>query len=345
MSYKHTQFWNVDKLEAEETSSPAITEAGLCISEGETVAFPTETVYGLGADATNDNAVDKIFKAKGRPGDNPLIVHIGNVEQWGDLASVIPEMAQTLADSFWPGPLTLIVPKKQTVSEKVTAGLSSVAVRMPDHAVARALINAAGVPVAAPSANRSGRPSPTKAEHVLYDLDGRIAGIIDGGDAGFGLESTVVDCTGEKAVILRPGGITREQIETVLGTINVLETGKTSDSEAPKAPGMKYRHYAPSSPLFLVDNEMEEVIAKERLAGKKIGVLAVDEHKTKWEPLVDLFIPLGSVDNLSDIAAHLYHHLRLADESKVDVILCETFSKSGVGSAIMNRLEKAASSS
>ncbi|RSL28932.1 threonylcarbamoyl-AMP synthase [Salibacterium salarium] len=345
MSYKHTVLWNVDNLKEGESASPAIIEAGLCINRGEAVAFPTETVYGLGADAANDKAVDEIFAAKGRPGDNPLIVHIGKLEQWQDLASYVPDMAQKLATSFWPGPLTLVVPKKQTVSEKVTAGLSSVAVRMPDHAVARALINAAGVPVAAPSANRSGRPSPTKAEHVQYDLDGRIAGILNGGDAGYGLESTVVDCTGEKAVILRPGGITKEQIESVLGVNQVQQTSTIREEEAPKAPGMKYRHYAPSSPLVLVDDHMENYIEKERQAGKKVGVLAVEENKNTFQPLAHLFISLGSVENLEDIAAHLYHNLRIADQSDVDIILCETFLKRGIGTAIMNRLEKAASGS
>ncbi|MGY4688406.1 L-threonylcarbamoyladenylate synthase [Salibacterium sp. K-3] len=345
MSYKQTKVWYVDKWDGEEPSPPEIEEAGLCIRQGETVAFPTETVYGLGADASRDEAVDKIFEAKGRPGDNPLIVHIGSRAQWQDLAYRIPDMAEKLADAFWPGPLTLIVPKSNAVSEKVTAGLSTVAVRMPQHHVARTLINRAGVPVAAPSANRSGRPSPTKAEHVWHDLDGRIAGIVQGGEAGYGLESTVVDCTGNKAVILRPGGITRDELAGVLGSENVASPAASVKEEAPKAPGMKYRHYAPSSPLVLVDESVHEAVQKARQDGRTVGVMAVDEHRGKLEKDCDVFIPLGSRDDLQAVAAHLYDNLRRADQSGVDVIFCETFPADGIGEAVMNRLEKAASGS
>ncbi|MFD2707064.1 L-threonylcarbamoyladenylate synthase [Salibacterium lacus] len=345
VSYKQTRVWNVDNWDEEEPSPPEIEEAGLCISRGEAVAFPTETVYGLGADARSDEAVEQIFAAKGRPGDNPLIVHIGERSQWQGLASVIPDMAEKLADAFWPGPLTLIVPKNNAVSEKVTAGLSTVAVRMPEHPVARALINKAGIPVAAPSANQSGRPSPTKAEHVTYDLDGKIAGIVQGGEAGYGLESTVVDCTGEKAVVLRPGGITREQLTSVLGEENVAETAALLQEDAPRAPGMKYRHYAPSAPLVLVEGSINEAAKQARGEGKTVGIMAVDEHRLELQAYADVFISLGSKDELSDIAARLYDNLRLADQSSVDVIFCETFPKKGIGEAVMNRLEKAASAS
>lgn len=345
MNYKQTRMWDVDNWDGKEPSPPEIEEAGLCISRGEAVAFPTETVYGLGADARSDAAVEQIFAAKGRPGDNPLIVHIGERSQWQHLTSSVPDMAEQLADAFWPGPLTLIVPKNNAVSEKVTAGLSTVAVRMPEHPVARALINKAGVPVAAPSANRSGRPSPTKAEHVTYDLDGKIAGIVKGGGAGYGLESTVVDCTGEKAVVLRPGGITREQLTRVLGEENVAESAGLPQEEAPKAPGMKYRHYAPSSPLVLVEGSMHEAVKEAQREGKTVGIMAVDEHHADLQKYADVFIALGSKDELSDIAARLYDNLRLADQSRVDVIFCETFPKKGIGEAVMNRLEKAASAS
>ncbi|SFQ01843.1 L-threonylcarbamoyladenylate synthase [Salibacterium halotolerans] len=345
MSYKHTKIWNVDNWDGKEPLPPELEEAGLCISRGEAVAFPTETVYGLGADARRDTAVEQIFAAKGRPGDNPLIVHIGDRSQWHPLVSSIPDMAEKLADAFWPGPLTLIVPKSDAVSEKVTAGLDSLAVRMPEHPVARALINEAGVPVAAPSANRSGRPSPTKAEHVTYDLDGQIAGIVQGGDAGYGLESTVVDCTGEKAVILRPGGITREQLTDVLGAEHIVQADAAAEEDTPKAPGMKYRHYAPSSPLVLIEGGMQKAALAARREGKTVGIMAVDEHRRELEASADVFIPLGSKDKPAGIAAKLYDNLRAADQSGVDVIFCETFPKEGIGEAVMNRLEKAASAS
>ncbi|MFB4163321.1 L-threonylcarbamoyladenylate synthase [Alteribacillus sp. JSM 102045] len=351
MSYKQTTVWDVDNFEGKSFSEPGIKEAGLWIKRGEVIAFPTETVYGLGADATNDAAVEKIFEAKGRPGDNPLIVHIDDQKQLTELASSVPHLARQLADCFWPGPLTLIVPKKEAVSEKVTAGLSTVAVRMPDHPIARALIKEAEVPVAAPSANRSGRPSPTKAEHVKHDLNGRIAGIVDGGPSGYGLESTVVDCTGEKAWILRPGGITKEQLEDVLGKNQVGISGWEEENQAnittesPKAPGMKYRHYAPEAPLILLNGNKKVIlnrIKQEQNKGNKVAVLAVEEHKRDLEHAADTFVSLGSINNLEYIAAQLYDNLRQADRTEADIILCETFSTKGVGLAIMNRLEKAA---
>ncbi len=345
VSYKQTNLWNVDNWKEEQPLPPEVKEAGLCIKNGETVAFPTETVYGLGANALSDAAVDKIYQAKGRPGDNPLIVHIGKKEQWNDLCSSIPAMAETLAEAFWPGPLTLVVPRSSTVSDKVTAGLSTVGIRMPDHIVARALINTAGVPVAAPSANRSGRPSPTKAEHVHYDLNGRIAGILQGGEAGYGLESTVVDCTGGQAVILRPGGVTLEQITEVLGDDLVFQKEHSEKREAPKAPGMKYRHYAPSSPLVLMEGDMHGRLIEEKKQGSKVGVMAVEENKPAYQNEADVFISLGSRHDLREIASRLYDSLRTADQSQVDMIFCETFPETEIGAAIMNRLRKAASSS
>ncbi|WP_240376175.1 L-threonylcarbamoyladenylate synthase [Bacillus piscicola] len=347
MSYQQTEVWCVDKEDNQLTSHPDIQQAGLWIKKGEVIAFPTETVYGLGGDATNEEAVKKIFQAKGRPADNPLIVHIGERAQWHDLAADIPEMARQLADAFWPGALTLIVPKKPSVSNLVTAGLDSVAVRMPDHPVARALITAAGVPVAAPSANRSGRPSPTKAEHVRRDLDGRIAGIVDGGASGYGLESTVVDCTGDEAWILRPGGITKEEIEDILGKEKVrLPGGAPADAKVtPKAPGMKYRHYAPDAPVYLLtDNstENERQMNEAKRQGSTIAVLASEERRDEFSRCADVFLSLGSGSRLEEVSASLYDTLRRADESGVDIIFCETFSREGLGLAIMNRLEKAA---
>ncbi|SDI04466.1 translation factor SUA5 [Alteribacillus persepolensis] len=344
MSYKQTKVWNVDNLNDGYTSDPDIKEAALWIKQGEAVAFPTETVYGLGADATSDSAVEKIFKAKGRPGDNPLIVHIGSKKQLTDFVAFIPRMAEVLIKEFWPGPLTLIFPKRANVSEKVTAGLGTVAVRMPDHVVARALLKEAELPVAAPSANQSGRPSPTKAQHVYHDLHGRIAGIVDGGPSGFGLESTVVDCTGDIAWILRPGGVTKEQLESVLGEGSVrIESKKQKSHHAPKAPGMKYRHYAPDSPLVLVEDtkSLQQNLQEAKETGRKTVVMAVNEHQAMLEQDTDAFICLGSMNKLEQIAAHLYDNLRQADQWDADIIFCETFPKEGIGEAIMNRLEKA----
>ncbi|SFE61577.1 L-threonylcarbamoyladenylate synthase [Alteribacillus iranensis] len=350
MGYQQTKLWSVDNVGGVSASTPELKEAGLWIKNGEVIAFPTETVYGLGADATNEQAVENIFLAKGRPSDNPLIVHIGEMEQWEPLTASIPEMAKQLAEVFWPGPLTLIVPKSNAVSEKVTAGLSTVAVRMPAHTVARALIQAAGIPVAAPSANRSGRPSPTKAEHVIEDLEHRIAGVVDGGPSGYGLESTVVDCTGETCWILRPGGVTKEEIAHVLGENNVeiAASAHSSTDQTPRSPGMKYRHYAPDVPLYLVPGTVDEMLKKiqeEQAQKRVVAVLAVEEHREPLGGLADMFFSLGSRMNLSEVSASLYDHLRQADLSGADVILSETFPKEGLGLAIMNRLEKAATQS
>ncbi|MFC5793771.1 L-threonylcarbamoyladenylate synthase [Thalassorhabdus alkalitolerans] len=341
MDYKQTEVLVVDKwISLEEDEN--IQKAGMWISCGEVVALPTETVYGLGGNANSEEAIEKIFLAKGRPSDNPLIVHISERKQLSELVSHIPLIAEKFMNAFWPGPLTLILPKTEQVSEKVTGGLSTVAVRMPDHPVAQAVIKAAGVPVAAPSANRSGRPSPTTAEHVRHDLDGRIAGIIDGGPTGYGLESTVVDCTRDVPMILRPGGVTREELEEVAGVVEV-DPALISDNEVPRSPGLKYRHYAPDAPLTLVEGStafLQEKIKEVEEEGLKTGVITVDE--LIQEIHADHVISYGSNDDIKEVAAKLYDTLRRADKLEADVLFSVTFPKEGVGAAVMNRLEKAA---
>ena len=339
-----TKRWIVDKDVDSFEACPQITEAALWIKQNEIVAFPTETVYGLGANAFSSEAVAKIFTAKGRPSDNPLIVHIANNEQLQLLtkATEIPKVAQELIDEFWPGPLTLVLNHKGEVSRLVTAGLSTVAVRMPDHPLALALIKEVGVPVAAPSANRSGRPSPTTAEHVAEDLAGKIVGIVDGGATGVGVESTVVDCTTEVPMILRPGGISREQLEMVIGPIAV-DPALTDEGQAPKSPGVKYRHYAPNTPLVVVEVgsvRLEALVKERKRTGLKVGVLTTIENKDNYS--ADVVKVCGSRADLNTVAAKLYDTLRSFDQHDLDIIYSESFPLEGVGTAIMNRLEKAA---
>ncbi|MCP3739789.1 L-threonylcarbamoyladenylate synthase [Rossellomorea sp. BNER] len=341
MTIKH---WIVEKDVDINGSYPQVVDASQYLKDNEVVAFPTETVYGLGANATSDVAVDKIFQAKGRPSDNPLIVHISTSDQLNELVEEIPETAKRLIENFWPGPLTIIFKKKEGVfSNKVTAGLNTVAIRMPDHPIALALIAAANLPIAAPSANRSGRPSPTTAAHVIEDLQGRIVGVVDGGETGVGVESTVVDCTGDDPVILRPGGVTREQLEEIVGTVEVdpsLKEGKG----APKSPGMKYTHYAPNAPLYLVKASIETfrtLIRNKQKEGLKVGVLTTAENKEAFTE-ADVIIPCGKREDLPTVAHSLYDTLRAFNSSDVDIIFSETFPEEGVGLAIMNRLQKAA---
>ena len=335
--------WIVESDVDKNKSYPQIVDAAKILQQDEVVAFPTETVYGLGANATSDTAVEKIFKAKGRPSDNPLIVHISNKEQLEGLVEEIPSDASKLIDAYWPGPLTIIFKNKEDVfSGRVTAGLDTVGIRMPDHPVALSIIEAAGLPIAAPSANRSGKPSPTTAQHVIDDLEGRIAGVVDGGETGVGVESTVVDCTGEIPVILRPGGITKEQLEEVVGKVEVdpsLKEGKG----APKSPGMKYTHYAPDAPVYLVDGTKEDVqrlVDEKKGEGLKVGVLTTEEQMDWYQ--ADLILSAGHRDDLKTVAQHLYDTLRAFNRSNVDIIFAEMFPEEGVGLAIMNRLQKAA---
>lgn len=328
-----TKRWNV------QTNKMAISEAAALLKDGQTVAFPTETVYGLGADATSETAVSRIFEAKGRPEDNPLIAHVATKEQLSSLVSSLSPIAEKLIDAFTPGPVTFVLPSNGTCAENVTAGLSTIGVRIPDHPVANKLLKECGIPIAAPSANVSGKPSPTTADHVWADLNGKIAGLVDGGPTGVGVESTVIDCTQEIPIILRPGGITKEQLEQVVGKV-MLDPALANTSEKPKAPGMKYRHYAPEVPMWLVEGspeKMQEVINDERAQQKRVGVMASTPTSRKLE--ADRIISLGF--DIEEIAANLYDALREFKDGDIDLILCETFPKTNIGEAVMNRLQKA----
>ncbi|USG65428.1 L-threonylcarbamoyladenylate synthase [Brevibacillus ruminantium] len=346
-----TKIWIVDKNVENLKSCTQIVDAARLLHDGETVAFPTETVYGLGANALSDEAVGKIFMAKGRPSDNPLIVHIGDKEQLREVAAALPEKGAALVEAFWPGPLTLILPKTDRVASLVTAGLDTVGVRMPDHPIALELIRQAGVPVAAPSANRSGRPSPTTADHVLADLTGRIAGVIDGGATGVGVESTVLDVTVDPPLICRPGGITREQLEEVIGEVRLDPAFLQESVEAPRSPGMKYTHYAPEGEMWLVQGEeskareqMRVMLAEAKRHGRKTGVMATEESLSYWQQQkeADVVLSLGSSRELGEVAQQLYGALRQFDDEQVQFIVSPAFPRTGIGMAVMNRLEKAA---
>lgn len=325
-----------------------IRRAGEILKRGGLVAFPTETVYGLGANALDEKAAAKIYGAKGRPSDNPLIVHIADWEAIYKIAVDIPKEAKLLADAFWPGPLTMVLKKSDAVPLTTTGGLPTVAVRMPNHEIARALIRSGGGYVAAPSANTSGRPSPTKAQHVAEDMDGVIDMIIDGGDSHIGLESTIVDLTEGTPTILRPGYINQQMLEDVLGCVET-DRALTSEDEniRPKAPGMKYRHYAPKAELFIVEGEeqnvrekMNRLIEENKAAGRKAGVICTDESSSCYHG--GIVKSIGSRADEITIAQHLYSILRDFDEMDVSVIYSESFDTPQMGQAIMNRLIKAA---
>lgn len=336
------------KVNPDNPEDNIIQEAGRVLREGGLVAFPTETVYGLGANALDSAAVSRIFAAKGRPSDNPLIVHISDTGQVLDVADDITVPAQRVMEIFWPGPLTVVLPKKAGVPGEVTAGLDTVAVRMPDHEVARRIIRNAGVPIAAPSANISGKPSPTSAIHVLNDLEDKVDMIVDGGPCKVGLESTVLDLTCEPPVLLRPGGVAREQLEGVLGHVEI-DPVLINDNEniTPRSPGMKYTHYSPEADVIvvtgndkLVPSKIKEIIEEYRSQGHRIGVLASTENAGLYEGYE--VYTLGSRRELESIARNLFHGLRFLDDKKVDTILAEGYPRKGMGVAIMNRLAKAA---
>ncbi len=325
-------------METKWINSNEIEEGVRLLQAGEIIAMPTETVYGLAGDAMNDVAIRKIFEAKGRPSDNPLIVHIASIEQTNLFVDSIPPVAKRLMDAFWPGALTIILPSNGRASSLVTAGLDSIGLRMPNHPAALELIRKSGLGLAAPSANRSGRPSPTTAQHVADDLTGRIAGIVDGGPTGIGVESTVVDCTGDTVTILRPGGVTREEMEAVIGPV-ALDANLSNDEATPRSPGMKYTHYAPTAPVFLVDGtrkDLERVIEERKQAGVRIGALVFDENPTPAE----VTYSLGT--SMEVAAQRLYDALRRFDETDVDEIYVNTIEPVGVALAVYNRLHKAA---
>lgn len=325
-----------------------IREAGKIIREGGLVAFPTETVYGLGGDALNPFSSKRIYAAKGRPSDNPLIVHIADMRDLPLIVREIPESAIKLADKFWPGPLTMILNKSERVPLETTGGLDTVAVRMPANRIAQEMILAAGGYVAAPSANRSGRPSPTIAKYVEEDLGGRVEMIIDGGDVEIGLESTIIDLTSDNPMILRPGYITRQKLESVLCEVEEDSTILKDDSgQAPKAPGMKYRHYAPKGELTVIKGVEEKVVRyinehchSYQKENKKTGVIATDETLPFYH--ADVHRSVGARGDEEMIARELYRVLREFDDEGVEVIYAEAFDDSGIGQAIMNRLLKAA---
>ncbi|MEH7074383.1 L-threonylcarbamoyladenylate synthase [Neobacillus drentensis] len=339
----NTKVWKVDKYVDNLENNPQVVDAANFLRDNEVVALPTETVYGLGGNAESDEAVRKIFAAKGRPSDNPLIIHIAGKKQLRSFVAEIPEKAERLMEAFWPGPLTIILKKIDGVlSETATAGLATVGVRMPDHPVALALLKSCGLPIAAPSANSSGKPSPTNADHVIDDLNGKIAGVIDGGATGIGVESTVVDCTEAIPVILRPGGVTKEQLESVVGEVHV-DAALTDEAARPKAPGMKYRHYAPNAPLYMVSgtaNFLQNLVEEKRQEGLRVGVLTTEENAGVFE--ADVVLACGKRTELETVATSLYDTLRRFNQEKVDVIYSEVFPNTGVGHAIMNRLQKAA---
>lgn len=326
-----------------------LAEAARILKNGGLVAFPTETVYGLGANALNEEAAKKIYAAKGRPSDNPLIAHISDMAELKPLVGEVPEAGKKLMEAFWPGPLTLIFPKSDIVPYGTTGGLNTVAVRMPSDPVAAALIHLAGVPVAAPSANTSGRPSPTTADHVYEDMNGKIEMIVDGGPVGIGVESTIVDVSGEVPTLLRPGAVTLEMLQEAVGQVDIDPAilGPVSPDIHPKAPGMKYRHYAPKAELTLFEGRESAVavtinrLAKEKESlGYRVGIICTEETAGKYGHGIKKCI--GSRLKPETIAHNLYGILREFDGLAVDYIYSESFSGDKLGQAIMNRLCKAA---
>jgi L-threonylcarbamoyladenylate synthase len=348
-----TKQWAVSPEAGEvDAGHPGIREAAELLRAGELIAFPTETVYGLGADARNTAAVERIFAAKGRPSDNPLIVHIAAREQLDELVEGYGDTERRLMDAFWPGPLTLVLRARPgAVSPRVTAGLATAAVRMPAHDAALALIRAAGCPVAAPSANRSGRPSPTRAEHVRADLDGAIAGIVDAGPTGVGVESTVVEVIDDVVHVLRPGGVSAEALRACgVRVQDAAEEGAVDPApEQPRAPGMKYAHYAPEGQLTVIRGEdpaavtawIRDQVREARRLGARTGILTYEEHAGQYEGDADLIVPCGSLSDPDTIAHRLYDALRMFDEHRIEWIIAEACPEDGIGRAVMNRMRKA----
>ncbi|MGB9887309.1 MAG: L-threonylcarbamoyladenylate synthase [Moorellales bacterium] len=347
---RSTRYWPVNPKRPD----PAVlARAARVLQRGGLVAFPTETVYGLGANAFSSRAVRAVFAAKGRPQDNPLIVHVGRRSQVTELVRELPWAAEVLMKRFWPGPLTLVLPGNGRVAPEVTAGLDTVAVRMPRHPVALALLRLTRLPVAAPSANLSGRPSPTLGRHVLQDLRGRIDLVLEAGPAQVGVESTVLDLTTKPPMVLRPGGVAVEDLEAVIGPVRLDPTvrGGAGPEARPRAPGMKYRHYAPRAPLLLVSGEprvvgerMAELVRQAKAKGQKVAVLASDETAAvcRQKELPDLLVALGPRHDPAVAAAQLYASLKLCDRQGVSLILAEAWPEEGLGLALSNRLRKAA---
>lgn len=339
-----TKIYNAEQAGVFEKAAEIIKNGGL-------VAFPTETVYGLGANALDGIAVKKIYSAKGRPSDNPLIVHISSASELKNIAEDINDKAKKLIDAFWPGPLTIIFRKKDIIPDAVSGGLSTVAVRFPENRTARLFIRACGVPIAAPSANTSGKPSPTSAAHVAADLSGKIDMIIDGGSAAYGLESTIVDVSSEKAVLLRPGSVTEKMLKEVLGEIGIDRTilSKPEGDFKPLAPGMKYKHYSPLCSIRIIKGERKKALEKMRslyeeakAAGKKAGIIAFSEDADYFDSCGADILTAGSEKDPETIASRLFAVLRLCDEKYLDTAFIKALPETGLGLSIMNRLKKAA---
>lgn len=340
----------IQQINPEQFQNEELAEACEILQQGGLVAFPTETVYGLGGDAMHPEAAAKIYEAKGRPSDNPLIVHIAKRKSLYDIAAKVPEKAMKLAEAFWPGPLTMIFQKQIQVPDSTTGGLNTVAVRMPSHPIALELIRQSNVYIAAPSANISGRPSPTQAEHVIEDLEGRIDMIIDGGIVGIGLESTIIDMSSGDPTILRPGYITKQMLEEVIGKVHVdpaVVSRTVSPNIVAKAPGMKYRHYAPKGQLTIVEGELDAVVAKINqlvenhiTEGRRVAVIATEETKARYHQ--GTICSIGSRKSEGSIASGLYHILREMDHLGAEFIYAESFEEDSMGQAIMNRMLKAA---
>ncbi|MCR5430719.1 MAG: threonylcarbamoyl-AMP synthase [Eubacterium sp.] len=333
------------KIDAENIDAKVIDRAAETIKNGGLVAFPTETVYGLGANALDAEASKKIYEAKGRPSDNPLIAHIASIDTLKEIVEDVNDVASKLIEKFWPGPMTLIFRKKALVPDSTTGGLDTLAVRFPSNEIAKALIEKSGLPIAAPSANTSGKPSPTKGEHVIEDLDGKVDMIIDGGVVGLGLESTIIDVT-DKPTILRPGFITQEMLEQVIEEVKLDKTitEKPTEDFSPKAPGMKYKHYAPQTKLVIVKGEAKKVAdkIKDEIQNKRAAIITVDQHKDLYKGLDAKVVSWGNLEKMDEIAHKIFDELRMVDEWGVDVIYCEGFEEKDLGLAVMNRLTKAA---
>ncbi|NLK44842.1 MAG: threonylcarbamoyl-AMP synthase [Tissierellia bacterium] len=337
------------KIDENKLDRNLIEEAAQIIKKGGLVAFPTETVYGLGANGLDEKAVKKIFIAKGRPQDNPLILHVHSTDQVKELVEEIPPVAKLCMEKFWPGPLTIILKKSPKVPEVISAGLDTVAIRMPENNIALDLIKTSNTPIAAPSANTSGKPSPTSADHVIEDLMGKVDMIVDGGNTGIGLESTVLDLSTDIPMILRPGGITLEDLSKFIPNISIDSSIIKEDEKiVPKSPGQKYRHYAPKAEMLLfsgqVDSIVEAIIVnteKYTREGKRVGIICTDETKNFYKE--GLIISMGSRNNKESIAKNLFNILRTFDHLEVDIILAEGVDLSNLGIAIMNRMMKAAS--
>lgn len=328
-----------------------IDEFGKMLSDGKTVIFPTETVYGLGANALNEAAASKIYTAKGRPSDNPLLVHVSEISQVYDIVEFVEDRAKLLMEKFWPGPLTIIFKKKPIIPDRTSGGLDTVAIRMPSDKVARKLISSAGVPIAAPSANISGRPSPTKAEHIISDMDGRVDGILIGGACNFGVESTIIDLSGDTPLVLRPGSITLEMLRDVLGNVEIDPSILNKDDNInAKAPGMKYKHYSPNADIFIVNSDDKTGAGTKKVADKinslvndnskkglKSAVLCLNKNKPLYNAIV-----YGLGETYEDVARNLFDVLIELDKDNIDIAYSESFEEVGVGVAIMNRLKKSA---